>query len=177
LINLLNDCNGQVLPISKGNRGDSNQWSTLPGYKPDNTTLTGPGHHEWQPFTTWPKSWAGSYLTLVSSSTSMPRLTHRGWPEHYPIVHPWSEVRYHPTCRHTNLISLGIPYVLYASVHNSNLLTGARHSVLNQLMWGLPPWSSEYQIRPLSFLPIQYSPLSPNCPARSPIMPTIQSSC
>jgi hypothetical protein len=32
---------------------------------------------------------------------------------------------------------------------------------------GLPPWSSEYQIRPLPFLPIQYSPFSPNCPARS----------
>jgi hypothetical protein len=38
---------------------------------------------------------------------------------------------------------------------------------------GLPPWSSEFQIRPLPFLPIQYSPLSPNYPAQSPIMPTI----
>jgi hypothetical protein len=27
------------------------------------------------------------------------------------------------------------------------------------------------------FLPIQYSPFSPNCPAWSPIMPTIRSSC
>jgi hypothetical protein len=48
---------------------------------------------------------------------------------------------------------------------------------LNRHRQGLPPWSSEYQIRPLSFLPIQYSPLSPNCSARSPIMPTIRSSC
>jgi hypothetical protein len=38
----------------------------------------------------------------------------------------------------------------------------------------LPPWSSEYQIRPLPFLPIQYSPFFPNCPVRSPIMPTIR---
>jgi hypothetical protein len=48
------------------------------------------------------------------------------------------------------------------------------------LIWhrrGLPPWSSEFQIRSLPFLPIQYSPLSPNCPTRSPIMPTIRSSC
>jgi hypothetical protein len=48
---------------------------------------------------------------------------------------------------------------------------------LNRHRQGLPPWSSEYQVRPLPFLPIQYSPLSPNCPVRSPIMPTIQSSC
>jgi hypothetical protein len=35
----------------------------------------------------------------------------------------------------------------YAPVHNSNLLIGARRSVLNRHRWGLPPWSSEYQIR------------------------------
>jgi hypothetical protein len=38
---------------------------------------------------------------------------------------------------------------------------------------GLPSWSSEFQIRPLPFLPIQYSLFSPNCPTRSPIMLTI----
>jgi hypothetical protein len=59
------------------------------------------GHHGWQQFMTWPKSRAGSYLTLASSSTRMPQRTHRGWPEHYPIVHPWSEVRYCPTYQHT----------------------------------------------------------------------------
>jgi hypothetical protein len=42
---------------------------------------------------------------------------------------------------------------------------------------GLPPWSSKFQIRPLPFIPIQYSPFSPNCPARSLIMSTIRSSC
>jgi hypothetical protein len=54
--------------------------------------------------------------------------------------------------------------MLYALVHNSNLLTGPRRSVLNWHKWGLPPWSSEFQIRPLPFLPIQYSPLFANCP-------------
>jgi hypothetical protein len=41
----------------------------------------------------------------------------------------------------------------------------------------LPPWSSEFQIRPLVLLPIQYSPLSPNCSTQSLIMSTIRSSC
>jgi hypothetical protein len=63
--------------------------------------------------------------------------------------------------------------ILYAPVHNSNLLTGARRSVLNRHRRGLPPWSSEFHVRPLSFLPIQYSPFSPNCPAHSPIIPPI----
>jgi hypothetical protein len=47
---------------------------------------------------------------------------------------------------------------------------------LNRHKRGLPPWSSTFQIRPLPFLLIQYSPLFPNCPVRSSIMPTIQSS-
>jgi hypothetical protein len=57
-------------------------------------------------------------------------------------------------------------------VHSKPTNTG-----LKQYRRGLPHWSSEYQIRPLPFLPIQYSPFSPNCPAWSPIMPTIRSSC
>jgi hypothetical protein len=52
----------------------------------------------------------------------------------------------------------------YAPVHNSNLLIGARQSVLNRHRRGLPPWSSEFWIRSLILLPIQYSPFSPNCP-------------
>jgi hypothetical protein len=53
---------------------------------------------------------------------------------------------------------------------------GSTNAGLNQHRRGLPPWSSKYQIRPLILLPIQYSQFSPNCPARSPIMPTIGSS-
>jgi hypothetical protein len=64
--------------------------------------------------------------------------------------------------------------ISYAPVHNSNLLIGVRRSVLNQHRRGLPPWSFEFQIRPLILLPIQYSPFSPNCPVRSPIMPFYQ---
>jgi hypothetical protein len=58
-----------------------------------------------------------SYLTLVSSFTRMPRWTHRGWPEHYPIIYQWSEVKNRPTHRHTKLLCLGIPYVPYTPVH------------------------------------------------------------
>jgi hypothetical protein len=54
-------------------------------------------------------------------------------------------------------------------VHSDPTDTG-----LNWHRQGLPPWSSEYYIRPLSFLPIQYSPFSPSCPTRSPIMPFYQ---
>jgi hypothetical protein len=62
------------------------------------------------------KSQAGSYLALVPSSMRMPRRTHRGWPNTIPYnIH--KEVRYHPTRWHTKLLSLGIPYVSYASVH------------------------------------------------------------
>jgi hypothetical protein len=64
--------------------------------------------------------------------------------------------------------------ILYAPVHNSNLVTGARRLVLNRYRQGLLPWSSEFQIRPLPFLPIHYSPFPPNCPTRSPIMPFYQ---
>jgi hypothetical protein len=41
---------------------------------------------------------------------------------------------------------------------------GSTDAGLNRHRRGLPPWSSEYQIRPLPFLPIQYSPFSPQLP-------------
>jgi hypothetical protein len=43
---------------------------------------------------------------------------------------------------------------------------------LNRHRRGLPPWSSEFIIHTILNLPIQYYPLSPNCPDRSPIMPS-----
>jgi hypothetical protein len=48
---------------------------------------------------------------------------------------------------------------------------------LNRHRRGLPPWSSEFMIQSTLNLLIQYSPFSPNCPTRSPIMSTIRSSC
>jgi hypothetical protein len=112
------------------------------------------GHHECQRFMVWPKSRAGSYLTLVPSSTCMPQRTHRGWPEHYPIIQLWSEVRYHPTHRHTKLLNLGSPYVMYASLHFKCLFiqtqsTGALIDTGGGYHLGAPNlWS-----RPLSTFP------------------------
>jgi hypothetical protein len=43
---------------------------------------------------------------------------------------------------------------------------------LNRHRRRLPPWSSKFTIQTTLNIPIQYSPLSPNCPTRSPIIPT-----
>jgi hypothetical protein len=119
------------------------------------------------------KSRAGSYLTLVPSSTCMPRWTHRGWPDTIPYnIH--KEVGYRPTRRHAKLLSLGIPYVPYAPVPSMLVHQGLTDAGLNWHRRGLQPWSFEYQIRPLILLPIQYSPFSPNCPTWSPFLPFYQ---
>jgi hypothetical protein len=50
----------------------------------------------------------------------------RGWPEHYLIIHSWSEVRYRPTHQHRKLLSLGISYVPYVPVHFKCLFNRAQ---------------------------------------------------
>jgi hypothetical protein len=65
-------------------------------------------------------------------------------------------------------------YPIYINTFQMLVHSDPTDAGLNRHRRGLPPWSSEYQIRPLSFLPIQYSPFSPNCPARSSIMPFYQ---
>jgi hypothetical protein len=66
---------------------------------------------------------------------------------------------------------------VYASTFQMLVHSDPTNAGLNRHMRGLSHWSFEYQIRPLPFLPIHYSPFFHNCPARSPIMPTIRSSC
>jgi hypothetical protein len=69
------------------------------------------------------------------------------------------------------LLSLRIPYVLYASVYIQMLIhSNPIDTGLNQHRLGLPPLNSEFQIRPRILLSIQYSPLSHNCLTRSLIM-------
>jgi hypothetical protein len=46
----------------------------------------------------------------------MPRQTYRGWPDTI-LYNIHKEVGYRPTRWHAKLLSLGIPYVPYASVH------------------------------------------------------------
>jgi hypothetical protein len=103
---LLNGCNGQVLPISEGNHGESSQFKPCKGI---NLTTWHPRARRAPRAATVHdavKELGGSYLTLVPSSTHMPRRTHRGWPKHYPIVHLWSEVRYRQTRWHMKLLNL-----------------------------------------------------------------------
>jgi hypothetical protein len=87
-------------------------------------------HHEWPQFMTWSKSQTGSYLTLVPSSSRMPRWTLRGWLNTIPYnIH--KEVRYRPTWRHTRLLSLRGPIIPYAPVHNQSFF------IRTQLTWAL----------------------------------------
>jgi hypothetical protein len=89
------------------------------------------------------KSQAGSYLTLVPSFTCMPRRTHRGWPDTIPYnIH--KEVGYRPTRWHTKLLSLGIPYVPYASVHFKCLF------IRTQRMWALNDTGGGYHLGALN---------------------------
>jgi hypothetical protein len=128
----------QAITHIRGCRGDSNQYSILQGYKPDNTTRRSGGHHEWQPFMTQSKSRTGSYLTLVSSFTRMSRRTHRGCPDTI-LYNIHKEVGYRPTRRHAKLLSLGIPYVSYAPVHSMLVHQGLTDAGLNWHRRGLQP--------------------------------------
>jgi hypothetical protein len=163
---LLNDCNGQVLLISEGNHKDSSQFYTLHG---NNLTTwhtrarkaprVGTVHDDYQrvePGTPYPSvvfhvyasadtPWVAqtlSHCTLVkyggvSSNSTTVEATQFAWPQKIP----------------------------YAPVHNSNLLTGARRSVLNRHRWGLPPRSFKHENILLPDLPIWYSLQPPSLPA------------
>jgi hypothetical protein len=121
------------------------------------------GHHKWQQLMTWPKSRAKSYLALVPSSTRMPQQTYGGWPEHYPIRHPWSEERYCPTLRHTKLLSLGIPYVPYALVHFKCLSNRA------QPTWALIDTGGGYHLEDMNVRSV-HSPSFPSIILHFPLI-------
>jgi hypothetical protein len=105
---LLNDCNRQVLPISEGITETRANLNLIRKITWQHDTREPCRQHEWQQFTTRSKSWAGSYLTLVPSSTRMPRRTHRGYPDTIPY-NINKEVGYRPTRQHTKLLSLWDP--------------------------------------------------------------------
>jgi hypothetical protein len=112
---------------------------------------------------TWPKSHIRSYLALVSSSTRMPRRTHREWPEHYHIIHLWSEVRYHPNHQHTKLLSLEIPYVPYALVQFKCLF------IMAQLTWALIDTGEGYYLGALNIISY-HSPSFPSSILHFPLI-------
>jgi hypothetical protein len=158
-----------MLPISEGNHGDLSQFKPCKG---NNLTT----RHTWAKRAprvaivhNAVKETIRAHLTLVHvfhvyASVDISWVTHalsRCTPVRYGRISSVS----------VTTQFAGSHKIQYVPIYNSNLLTGTRRSVLNWHRQGLPPWSSKFQIRPLSFLPIQYSLFSPNCPARSPIMP------
>jgi hypothetical protein len=80
----------------------------------------------------------------VPSSTRMPRRTHREWRDTIPYnIH--KEVGYHKIRWHMKLLSLGIPYVPYASVHFKCLFNRA------QPTWALIDSGGGYHLEALNF--------------------------
>jgi hypothetical protein len=178
LIILRNDCNGQVLPISGGNHGDSSQFKPCKGNNLTTRHTQARRAPRVATVNNAVKEMIKAHLTLVHvfhayASTDTPWMTH--------ALSHFTSVRYgriaFVSAAHKATHFTGPHKIPYAPLHNSNLLTRARQSVLNRHRRGLPPWCSEFQIRPLPFLPIQYFPFFPNCPTQSPIMSTIRSSC
>jgi hypothetical protein len=108
---------------------------------------------------------AGSYLTLVPSSTRKAHQVVRG------VARTLSSVKRGKVSSNsatTKLLSFQGHYCPYASVHNSKLVAGGTTDVvLNWHRRGLPPSELRISCGPLSLLPIQYSPLFPSCPAQS----------
>jgi hypothetical protein len=164
-----------VLPISEGNHGDSSQFKP---YKGNNLTTrhtrarraprVAKVHNA-------VKEMIRAHLTLVHVFHAYD-LVDTPWVAH--ALSHFTPIRYggiaSVSVTHEATQFAGPHKIPYAPVHNSNLLIGARRSVLYRHGKGLPPWSSEFQIRPLILLPIQYYPFSPNCSAQCPIMPLYQ---
>jgi hypothetical protein len=123
--------------------------------------------HEWQLFTSQSKSWSGSYLTLVSSSTRMPRGTHRGWPDTIPYdIH--KEVGYRPAQHHTMLVSLWDPKKSRMRHYTTQSLF-----IQTQLTWALIDSGRGYMLELRIYnLDHPVFSITPNCLARSPIMST-----
>jgi hypothetical protein len=80
----------------------------------------------------------------VPSSTRMPRWTHREWHDTIPY-NIQKEVGYHKIRWHMKLLSLGIPYVPYASVHFKCLFNRA------QPTWALIDSGGGYHLEALNF--------------------------
>jgi hypothetical protein len=127
-------------------------------------------HHEWPPFAMTIKEFGTrSYITLVSSSMWSPWVT---W-----TLSLLSSVKRGKVSSN----SATIEATKFVGSHKSHM----RQYIINDCCNRAQPMrslidtgrgyhlrSSEYENRPLSLLPIRYSPLSPSCPTRSRIEPT-----
>jgi hypothetical protein len=77
----------------------------------------------------------------------------RGWPKHYPIVHPLSGVRYRPSQRPSRLLNLWDPIILYALVHNQSCSSVPDDWSSIDTGRGYHIRISKYENRPLSPFP------------------------
>jgi hypothetical protein len=145
LIILWNDCNRQVLPISEGIVETRANFNLARVITWQHNTHGPRKHQEWQQFMTTIKESSRAHLTLVHifhayASADTP------WTAH--ALSRVSPVRYGRVSSNSATVEASKftrPHkILYTLVHNSNLLTKARRSVVNRHRRGLPPWSSEF---------------------------------
>jgi hypothetical protein len=137
---LLIDCNGQVLPISEGNRGDSSQFKPCKGINLTTQHMRARRASRMAIVHNAVKETIRAHLTLVHVFHEYASVDTR-WVAH--ALSYFTPVRYgriaSVSAVHKANQFVGrrkIPYVL---VHNSNLLIGARRSILNGHRQGLPP--------------------------------------
>jgi hypothetical protein len=126
------------------------------------------GLSSWQ----WSKSVVRSHLFLVHIFHMIPHTgLSVGGLYTIPVYIIAGEVRNHPTQRLLKLLSLWDPINPICVSTKSNLLIEARRSVFERHRQGLPPRSSESDIRPLSPFPSSILHIPLIGPARSHIEP------
>jgi hypothetical protein len=85
---LLKDCNEQVLPISEGNSGDLSQFKPCKGINLTTRHTRARSAPQVATVHNVVKETIRAHLTLMHIFHVLSRRTHRGWPMHYPILHP-----------------------------------------------------------------------------------------
>jgi hypothetical protein len=122
-------------------------------------------YHEWPPFALTIKESSRAHCTLVPSSTWKPRRLSMGGPNTIPM----SSMKYSGESSN----SATVDATKFVGPHKSRmcqyttqclLQQGTTDAVLNRHRRGLPPWSSESDIRPLS----SFSSSIPNFPLVAP---------
>jgi hypothetical protein len=123
----------------RGCREDSNQYKTLQG-------INLATRHTWTTKVTRVAIFHDDYKRVESGPLYPSAVFHAKTSIGSPWVartlsqyYSWSTVGCRPTQRPSKLLSFWDPINLVCASTKSILFTGARRSVLNQHMWGLPP--------------------------------------
>jgi hypothetical protein len=133
LIILQNDCNGQVLPISEGNRGDSSQFKPCKGNNLTTRHTRARRAPQVAIVHNVVKGMIRAHLTLVHVFHAYASADTQ-WVAH--ALSHFTSVRYGRitfiSAAHEATQFARPHKIPYAPVHNSNLLTGTRQSVINR---------------------------------------------